>query len=318
MGGRTLTSEAMTSAAPDVLVLGGGGILGEVWMNAVLAGMAESGFDARRSGAFVGTSAGSIVATALAAGVRPAARLGRLPEQPPVEAATAASSATRRLLGAAAGLGSLAAAPVATLALSSAAPGGALVRRAALSRVPQGRMSLGHLGREVERLGVRWDGRLLVSAVELETGRRVMFGAPGAPEASVGQAVMASCAIPGVFRPLLLDGRSYVDGGAWSPTNMDAAEVGRGDRVLCLNPTGSLRPTIAAPAGALGPVSRSVAGAEALVLRRRGATVETVNPDRASVEALGPNLMDPGPRAAVIAAGLAQGRRLAARAAAAA
>jgi NTE family protein len=308
----------MTSAAPDVLVLGGGGILGEAWMNAVLAGMEESGFDARQSGAFVGTSAGSIVATALAGGVRPAARLGRLPEQPPVEAASAASSATRRLLGAAAGLGSLAAAPVATLALSSTAPGGALVRRAALSRVPHGRMSLGHLGLEVERLGVRWDGRLLVSAVELETGRRVMFGAPGAPEVSVGQAVMASCAIPGVFRPLLLDGRSYVDGGAWSPTNMDAAEVGRGDRVLCLNPTGSLRPTIAAPAGALGPVSRSVAGAEALVLRRRGASVETINPDRASVEALGPNLMDPGPRTKVIAAGLAQGRRLAARAAAAA
>jgi NTE family protein len=82
--------------------------------------------------------------------------------------------------------------------------------------------------------------------------------------------------------------------------------------VLCLNPTGSLRPQLAEPAGALGVVSRAIAGAEALVLRRRGAHVDTVNPDRASVEAMGTNLMDPAPRAAVTAAGLAQGRRLAA------
>jgi NTE family protein len=304
----------VSSAAPDILVLGGGGILGEAWMNAVLAGMEEEvGFDARESGGFVGTSAGSIVAAALAAGVRPAARLGRLPEQPPVSPPAASlPTGPRRLLDAAASLGGTAAAPIASLALISTAPGGALLRRAALARVPRGRMSLGGLGGEIERLGSDWDGRLRVSAVELETGRRVMLGAPGAPAMSVAQAVMASCAIPGVFQPVRFGGRSYVDGGAWSPTNMDAAEVDRGDRVLCLNPTGSLRPTIAAPAGAIGPVSRSVAGAEALVLRRRGAMVETINPDRDSLAAIGPNLMDPGPRAQVIAAGLAQGRRLAA------
>jgi NTE family protein len=310
----------MSSTAPDVLVLGGGGILGEAWMNAVLAGMEEEiGFDARASRGFIGTSAGSIVAAALAAGVRPAARLGRLPEQPPVTPnPVTVPTGPRRLLDAAASLGGTAAAPIASLALSSTAPGGALLRRAALARVPRGRMSLSQLGAEIERLGVDWDGRLRISAVELESGRRVMLGAPGAPAMSVAQAVMASCAIPGVFQPVRFGERSYVDGGAWSPTNMDAAEVRRGDRVLCLNPTGSLRPTMAAPAGAIGPVSRSVAGAEALVLRRRGATVETVNPDRDSLAAIGANLMDPGPRDKVIAAGLAQGRRLAAALAAAA
>lgn len=281
-------------------------------MNAVLAGIEqESGIDVRESGAFIGTSAGSIVAAALAAGMRPASRLGRLPEQPPVadEAAADGGSAARRVLGALSG----AAAPVAGLALSTMAPGGALLRRAALGRVPRGRISLADLGREVERTGVEWDGRLLVSAVELETGRRVMLGSPDAPGLSVAQAVMASCAIPGAFRPVSYGGRSYVDGGAWSPTNMDAADVDSGDRVLCLNPTGSLRPSFETPAGALGPVSRSVAGAEALVLRGRGAEVETINPDRRSVEAFGPNLMDPRPRAKVIAAGLAQGRRIANR-----
>lgn len=304
------------SAAPDVLVLGGGGVLGEAWMNAVLAGLdGPGGFDARECGGFVGTSAGSIVAAALAGGVRTSDRLGRLPEQPPVAESDGGglpAGIPRRLLAAAAGVGSSAAAPIAALALSSTAAGGAVLRRAALARVRPGRQSLDDLHDAIERLGLRWDGgRLLISAVELETGRRVMFGAPGAPELSVADAVLASCAIPGVFRPVRAGGRSYVDGGAWSPTNMDAADAGRGSRVLCLNPTGAMRPTIAEPAGAIGPVSRSVAAAEALVLKRRGASVTTINPDRASVAAMGTNLMARGPRAAVIAAGLSQGRRLA-------
>jgi NTE family protein len=126
----------------------------------------------------------------------------------------------------------------------------------------------------------------------------------------VGDAVQASCAIPGVFRPVVLDGRSYVDGGVWSPTNLDRAPAGRGTRILCLNPTGSLRPSAGAPFGAVGPVSRALAGIEALTLQRRGAHVTTISPDAATLAAMGPNLMDAGPRARVIAAGLAQGRTL--------
>ena len=282
-------------------------------MNGVLAGLEANGFDARECGGYVGTSAGSIVAAALAAGVSPGSRLGRLPEQPAVEDPNGESPAggARRLLGAAAGFGSTAAAPLVSLALSSTAAGGALVRRAALGRVPRGRRSLAELGRSIEQLGLDWDGRLRIAAVELETGRRVVLGAPGAPGLSVPDAVQASCAIPGVFRPVRFGERSYVDGGAWSPTNIDAADLGRGGRVLCLNPTGSLRPALTDPAGAFGPLSRSLAAAEALALRRHGARVTTVNPDRASARAMGTNLMRSGPRAAVIAAGLAQGRRLA-------
>jgi NTE family protein len=134
-----------------------------------------------------------------------------------------------------------------------------------------------------------------------------MFGAPDAPPVPVGTAVEASCAIPGVFRPVVVDGRRYVDGGVWSPTNMDQAPVRSGTRVLCLNPTGSVGPNLAMPVGAL---SRSVAAVEALVLERRGARVTTVSPDAAARAAMGTNLMDTEPRARVIAAGLAQGRRL--------
>jgi NTE family protein len=201
-----------------------------------------------------------------------------------------------------------AAAPFAAVGLRSTAPGGALFRRTLLGMAPTGRRSLRGLGEHLERDGARWDGRLQVSAVDVGNGKRVMFGAPDAPEASVGQAVEASCAIPGVFRPVEIGGREYVDGGAWSPTNLDVAPAERGSTVLCLNPTGSLRGTLA---GALGIVSRSAATVEALALERRGVKVKVVTPDSASLEAFGGNLMNPRPRAAVVAAGLAQGRELA-------
>ena len=57
---------------PDVLVLGGGGVLGERWLMGVLAGIEDAtGFDLRECEYFVGTSAGSIVAARLAAGISP-------------------------------------------------------------------------------------------------------------------------------------------------------------------------------------------------------------------------------------------------------
>ena len=293
----------MSFRRPDVLVLGGGGVLGEVWMHAVLAGVEEaSGFDSRTCEGYVGTSAGSIVAAVLAGGVSPETRLGELPEQPVGEEEAPESGDTLAGRTLRAGVAT-AAAPVAALALPTMAPGGAFVRRLALGRAPRGTRSLRGLGARIDSTGVRWDGRLAVSTVELESGRRVMFGRDGAPKASVGQAVEASCAIPAYFHPIEIGGREYVDGGAWSPTNMDTAQVRRGTQVLCLNPTGSI--------SAVGVASRSVARVEALVLERRGARVQIVSPDEGSVEAIGPNLMDRQRRPEVIAAGVAQGRRLA-------
>ena len=283
-------------------------------MSALLTGLAGvSGIDPRGCEAFVGTSAGSIVAASLAAGVEPHARLGELPEQPPVpetESRDGDSYASARALELAVGVGRATAAPFAALGLRAAEPGGALLRRAALSRVPNGRRSLGGLGERMERRGPKWDGRLLIATVDLGSGRRVMFGAPGAPSASVGRAVEASCAIPGVFRPIEIAGRAYVDGGAWSGTNMDAAPVRRGTRVLCLNPTGALRLPLRSPFGAFAALSRSLAAVEVLALERHGAKVKNVAPDTASAAAMGSNLMDPEPRPQVIAAGLAHGRTL--------
>jgi NTE family protein len=302
---------------PDVLVLGGGGTLGEAWMSALLAGLEDSSDVApRECRCFIGTSAGSIVAASLAAGLAPGARLGDISvgRAGAAEAVPEPPSAARQFSAAAAQLAGAAAAPLASLAFAAAAPGGALLRRAALGKVPPGRGSLARLGELIAASELAFDGRLLIVAVDAHNGHRVIFGSPGAPKISVAQAVEASCAIPGVFRPILAGGHAYVDGGVWSPTNIDAAVVSDGDRVLCLNPTGSLRPARGALGGAIGPISRGIAASEGVLLRRRGASVRIVSPDQHSSEALGTNLMDDSRRRAVIDAGLAQGRRLGARA----
>lgn len=297
---------------PDVLVLGGGGVLGEAWMSGLLAGVqSAAGFDPRESRAFVGTSAGSIVASYLAAGESP--RSPKAAEDWRASPGPSGGTPPRPQLLRRIARGALeAAAPLAPLALRVAAPGGAVARAAALSRGPRGRMRLDDLGRRVEELAPRFDGRLLVSAVELGRGRRVMFGSPRAPEARVSQAVLASCAIPGVFEPVEIGGREYVDGGVWSPTNLDVAPVEAGMRVLCLAPTGSLRGAAGSPLGMLLAAARSVTLVEAAALRRRGVEVRVVAPDREAAGAMGSNLMDRALADVALREGYRQGHVLAA------
>jgi NTE family protein len=308
----------MALERPQVLVLGAGGIVGEAWLGGVLAGLHEAGFDARGCDHFVGTSAGSIVAAALAAGVDPRTRLEQLPEQPPGPAQEPAADS---LLGGALrfgrSAGATAFAPLASLALRSTTPGGAAVRRAALGRVPAGTRSLAGLGAAIDRLGVGWDGRLMVVAVELESGRRVVFGSPDERQLPVSTAVEASCAIPGVFRPVRVGNRSYVDGGAWSLTNLDVAPVAKGTNVLCLNPTGAVGGT-ASLRGAIAPLSRTRAAVESLALQRRGASVAMLAPDPEAARAMGSDFMDERRRKHTQEAGFAQGLRAGAEMAAAA
>jgi NTE family protein len=302
---------------PDVLVLGGGGTLGEAWLRSLLAGLeAESGWDLRECDAFVGTSAGSIVAAVLAAGRRPEAAAGVAQEweraaatDGPVDSGIEGGSIgglAARLVRPARGP-VLATAPIVAAGLE---PAGAALRAAVLKRGRRGTRDIPQLRRHLERLASRFDGRLRVVAVDLGSGRRVVFGAPGAPDAPVADAVLASCAVPWVFRPVTIGGREYVDGGAWSSANLDAAPVTRGTSVLCLNPTASPRLS-ADRLGAVRAFARAGASTEALLLRNRGARVRIVAPDDAAVEAIGPNLFDARRRGAVEAAGYRQGRALA-------
>jgi NTE family protein len=157
---------------------------------------------------------------------------------------------------------------------------------------------------------VTFDGRLRVAALDRASGRRVVFGSPRAPRATVEEAVRASCSVPWIFAPVRIGGREYVDGGAWSPTNLDAAPAGRDTQVLCLNPTGSL-PGADRATAAIRTISRSAVSVEALALRRRGAVVETVAPNAESATEMGSDLMNRDRRERVLAAGYRQGLALA-------
>jgi NTE family protein len=300
---------------PDVLVLAGGGILGEAWMTSLLAGIeAASGVDFTRTEYFVGTSAGAIVAGGLSAGRRPEAPEARASgtARPSGSERSAQSNGERPAepLRAAAELLLSAGAPLIPRALAAGAPGGALVRSLLLARAPEGGRTLGDLERVFDDSGVRFDGRLRVACVDRASGRRVVFGAPGAPPARVGEAIAASCAIPTVFRAVRIGGRDYVDGGVWSPTNLDVAPAGRDTRVLCLNPTGSLPTDPASPFGAVRVAFRAAETIETLALRARGAEVDTIVPDEGSSRAMGADLMDAGPRERVRRAGYRQGLRV--------
>ena len=287
---------------PDVLVLAAGGTLGEAWMRGLLDGAgAATGIDFRECEYFVGTSAGSIVAAFLAAGRQPDSGAEARAARDWGAAVQEQGSRTglRATLGE---LGLSAATPFAPLALATTAPGGAVARAAALAAVPKPTRSMPGLGRLVAESGAEFDGRLRIAAVDRKSGKRVMFGAPGAPPATVAQAVLASCAIPWVFAPVEIDGREYVDGGVWSPSNLDATPARRGIEVLCLNPTAAVRP--------LSSVANAAALAESLALKARGARVRTLRPDRDAAEAMGSNLMDRRRAAEALAAGYAQGRAL--------
>ena len=265
-----------------------------------------TGEDFRHAQQLIGTSAGSIVAARLAAGEDPRRGEDRVrwdgevePDRRPGTLRAALERASRISLGAFS--------PLAAPALTAATPGGALARAALLARVPSGRIELHELRARVSASGVGFEGRLRLVAVDRGSGRRVVFGDPGAPDASVADAVAASCAVPGLFAPVTIGDREYVDGGVWSPTNLDLARAGRGDRVLCLVPTAAMGtgPSLALRGLATG--WRLATSVEAAAARRRGASVEIVAPDTGAASAIGTDLMNPARRARVVAEGFRQG-----------
>jgi len=291
---------------PDVLVLGVGGTLGEAWLSGFLAGAGQQGgIDFRQSAHFVGTSAGSIVAARLAAGQpprQPGAATGLTQQVPPASAGPA-RTALERL----AWVGFDSSLLAVGVALRAARPGRALARAAFLARLPRGRIPLDDLRARIAALGPRFDGRLWVVAVDASTGHRVVFGAPGAPQADVPDAVVASCAVPGLFRPVRIGDREYVDGGVWSPANLDIAPVRPGTRVLCLVPEAAPRAGSRITARVLARSWQGAIAVEAAEARRRGARVTIISPDSGSRAAIGADLMDASRRDHVASAGFAQG-----------
>ncbi|MFC7867767.1 patatin-like phospholipase family protein [Streptomyces murinus] len=271
----------------EALVLGGGGVGGIAWMTGLLAGLADAGQDVTGAGLLVGTSAGATVAAQLGSGLGVEELFARQVE-PSLQATEIMAEMDIERFAAEIGV---------TMATASSAA----ELRCAVGRVALAARTVG----EPERLAViksrlpehGWPRRALrVVAVDAETGDTRVFDRDSG--VSLVDAVAASCAVPGVWPPVTIAGRRYIDGGIRSVTNVDLAAGAA--RVLVLVPLGPVEPL---PSD--HPLDDTVAA-----LRAEGAEVLVVGPDDASTTAIGANPLDPATREPAARAGREQGREL--------
>ncbi|WP_327282326.1 MULTISPECIES: patatin-like phospholipase family protein [unclassified Streptomyces] len=271
------------------LVLGGGGLTGIGWEAGILYGLAQAGVDLTAADLVVGTSAGSVVGAQLTSGLLTTQELYERQLGDP------AGEAVARL-----GSGLLARYAV------------AMVR----SRDPKSyRRRVGALalaadtGEEAERRKVlearlvshAWpERRLVVTAVDVLTGELAAFDRESG--AGLVDAVSASCAVPGVWPPVTVGGRRFIDGGIRSATNADLA-------------SGCERVVILAPM-ALGSGLVPSPSAQAARLREAGARVLLITPSAQARKTFGRNVLDPARRDPAARAGLVQAAEHAAEAAA--
>ncbi|HEX6739798.1 MAG TPA: patatin-like phospholipase family protein [Vicinamibacteria bacterium] len=82
---------------------------------------------------------------------------------------------------------------------------------------------------------------LYIVAVDLDRGDAVAFGEPGRRQVPISKAVEASIALPGLYRPVRIGGRDYVDGGVKKTAHINLAIQHGADLVICINPIVPLR-----------------------------------------------------------------------------
>ena len=288
------------------LVLGAGGVLGGAWLVGALEALAsETEWDPGSADHLVGTSAGSMIAGLCGSGVPPwfmvAHSAGEVLEVPdrdgrPATQASRSAGAHYRLHRGVPSLG-----PGSwRLALASLARPYRYSPAAVLAGwMPRGLVSPEPLKDTIRRVaGDGWapHPNLWIVACDYATGRRVKFGREDAPKASLADAVAASCAIPGFYRPVDIGGKLYVDGGVWSTSNLDVLADRELDLVICLNPTSSLhapqpRPVGERAAAALRQASGRRLGREAKRLHAAGTDVVLIQPTVQDLDAMGTNLM---------------------------
>ncbi len=305
---------AQTSAPRRGLVLGGGGILGAAWMVGALKAVEEiHGWDPRTADYIVGTSAGSVLTALLGAGVSVDQLVAHQHGKPITEGPLAgyswdyekATGSNRpslpRLLGP--GSGKL---------IRRTLAGGArkMPPTAVLSAfLPAGKGSLDRVGHLVEAFTPygEWSPHpnCWIVALDYENGRRVAFGHENAPDVPLNEAVMASCAIPGWFRPMQINGRTYIDGGAWSATSVDLLAGLDLDEVYVLAPMLSF--AMDQPETVLGRMERrwrvqvtKRCLSEVNKVRSGGTDVVVLGPGPEDLEAMGANVMDNSRRLRVL------------------
>jgi NTE family protein len=293
------------------LVLGAGGVLGAAWLQGALAALVDAtGWDPGSAERIVGTSAGSVIGTLLACGVPPWYMVAHSAGESfdgLLDAAGDRASDVPRSAGAELSL---------DRALPVPGPGSWRLALGALKeprRLPPAAVLAGWIPRgfistqpiqDVVRAACSEDWAphpgLRVVACDYATGKRVPFGAPGCPPATLPEAVAASCAIPGFYVPPRIGGRTYVDGGLWSVSNLDLVARENLDLVICLNPTSSRDSAGSLPGRVLRAQAGRRLGHEAKRVRWSGASVVLIQPVAEDLEVMGENLMAGRRRHAVI------------------
>jgi NTE family protein len=290
--------------------------MGGAWLTGGLEALAtETGWDPASADHVVGTSAGSMMGALLTSGIPPwfmvGHSLGRTWEGlvgtdgRPQGTADRAAGATFRVER---GVPRIGPGSWSLIARSLTSP--RLHRPPALLAgwLPQGVISNEPLKDTIRRVtpsGWNDHPNFWAVACDYSDGHRVAFGREDAPPAELADAVAASCAIPGFYRPVEIGGRRYVDGGLWSTSNLDILRGADLDLVICLNPTSSLHPPFAwnpfeRVAGAMRTLSGRRLGSERKVLRSAGTEVVLIQPTTEDHAAMGPNLMSTKNRNPVI------------------
>jgi predicted acylesterase/phospholipase RssA len=234
------------------LVLGGGGFTGGVYeigalraLNLLSVNRTVNEFDV-----FVGTSAGSFVAAAVANGVTPEemmrvidrhvpspfpdARVGALLKPNYREFVTRGVRFPLRLAHLlrvlAQDLGQVSAVDIA-LGLAEALPTG-LYSGVGIERYVRRILSDPDRTDDFRLL----NHELYLTATDLDTCERIVFGAEGWDDVPISQAVSASSALPMMYKPVKIKDRELVDGGLVSTTNLDIAVEAGAKFIVVVNP----------------------------------------------------------------------------------
>lgn len=227
------------------LALAGGGVIGGMYEVGAMAAVEERLDGTADFDLYVGCSAGSVVASLLASGVR-AGELYRILDEDrddPLNLRRGVLFAGDAFRIACTRFGRF------VWAVSKHALRGGRCLPDVLARaerdLPAGFFTLGALERFV-RMGLASRGcgnsftdlprRLLIPAIDLNTAERVVFGAGELTSVPISDAVAASSAIPGFFDPYTINGRDYVDGGVGFSGHADLAAAAGADVVFVVNP----------------------------------------------------------------------------------
>lgn len=236
------------------VVCGGGGITGGVFEVGALRALDQAlgGGIVNNADVYAGASAGAIIATMLAAGIPPEdmdqvvvrGSRNRL-RLPPLKRTSVYSVDPLSWISAGAKLPWL----MGRGFLSSLLPGDTTgVPDAvfeALGGLPSGIFTNAPLGRFMEgilrQLGLpltfdEFPRELLVTAVNVDTGSRVVFGGPGSRDVPIPLAIRASAAVPLLFQPVRIQDQDFIDGGVERNLPVDVVVEAGAHLVIAVNP----------------------------------------------------------------------------------